>query len=171
MPVAGDIAKKARERVPITWEALAGSAAYGDTFLQGRVDSTKQELFGEVVSADDELDEYGPVGVDYAGLMVAIAVIPPGADYWASQSIAHSARQGNENKSFLDRASKLWDLHAHLLEESRRLYPQVKGLLKGALRGRQGGVMVAADPDPLLHVTPDPSAFGRPFELPPVVVR
>ena len=172
MAVAGEIANKARERIPVTWDVLASDDRYGDSFLQGRVDSVKQRLFQVIVDPVNELSTYGLLTVDYAGIQVALSVIPAGADYWASQSIQHSAVGKNEQKTFLDRVDKLWELHDRLVKDAANLLPDVELTLPiGVLKGRPKSVMTASDAidSDDTFVTHNPFEFERPFDRPPVV--
>jgi hypothetical protein len=167
MAITGEIAQKARERIPVTFDALARDGdRYGESMIQGRIDSTKRILFGEVVDADEEATLYDPLATDYAGIKVAIALIPAGADYWASQNIQHTATNRNEQKLFLDRAEKLWHLQGELQAEAAALLPLVEDLLgPSPITGRKPGVMAVKDTDDdEPFVTTDPFAFERAFE-------
>lgn len=167
MAIAGEIARKAQEHIPATWHALASdsiSGRSGEALLQGRVDSTKRRLFGEVIPAEEEVDTYDPLVIEYAGIMTALAVIPAGSDYWASQSVQHSAVGKNEQKSFIDRSKRLWDLHERLTVEAAGLWPEVSGLIPGTIRRRQRIIGVADAGDSSQMATPDPFSFERPFQ-------
>jgi hypothetical protein len=168
MPVLGEIAKKAQERMPATWTALAGREDFGEDGLQGRVDATKQELFGTVADAEDELALYGPLGCDYAGVAVALRLIAPGYDHWMSTAYQWGAQGRNETKVFLeDRAAALLRLRDQvLIPEEQRLYPMVADLLVGVIVPRHASVMLSRQPQDEGHVTPDPLTFEPAFERP-----
>lgn len=167
MAITGEIAQKARERIPATWHALASDSVAGrsgEELLQGRINSTKQRLFGTVVDGELEAATYDPLVIDYVGIMVALSVIPAGADYWASQNISHSAVGKNEQKTFIDRSKRLWDLHEQLTLEAAGMWPDVSTLIPGVIKKRTRiiGVADAGDSDNM--ATPDPFTFERPFQ-------
>ena len=171
MPVLGDIARKARERMPATWKALAGRDEFGEEGLQSRTDDVKYRLFGEVVAHDQEMVRYGPLGTDYAGVVLALELIVPGYDHWNASATSWSASGKNENKTFLNRADGLLKLRDEILKpEEARLYPLVADLLVDVLEPRRRMVPRAADPLDAHHVTPDPFSFEGPFERPLVVI-
>src|SRR5687768_15379793 len=118
MAVPGAIAAAARGHLPVTWAALADdSDRYGETELQRKVDYVKFNLFGEVVAAEVEDTLYDPNIIEYAGKLVAIQIIPAGADYWASQAV----QQGSGDRyqgTWVDRAAALWRLHEKLVAEA-----------------------------------------------------
>jgi hypothetical protein len=168
VPVLGEIAKKARERMPLTWTALAKSgSSLGEEGLQGRVDAAKQELFGEVVAPEDELAAYGPMGTDYAGIVVCLKLTAAAYDHWMSQAVQMGATGKNETKTFVDRANAMLKFRDEILiPEERRLYPIVKGLLVDLLTTVREGALTVANPTDIGHVTPDPLTFEPAFERP-----
>lgn len=171
MAVLGEIARKARERMPATWNALSERATFGDDGLQGRVDAVKSRLFGEVVEPDEEFLAYGSLGTDYAGVVVALELIAPAYDHWMTAATSWSASGRNENKTFVNRAEALLKFRDEILEpEERRLYPLVQELLVGVMEARRIGIALSRMPLPEDHSTPDPLEFERPFEAPRVVV-
>lgn len=171
MPVLGEIARKARERIPATWIALSERKGFGEEGLQGTVDSVKESLFGEVVVPEDERTAYGPLGTDYAGICVALALVGPGYDHWMSAATSWGASGRNENKTFIDRAQALLKLRDEILVPAEAaLYPRVAHLLIGVLTPKRGGIMASRNPRSEEHVTPDPFGFEEPFERPTTVV-
>lgn len=169
MPVLGEIAKKANERMPATWTALAGRVGFGEDGLQGRIDATKQELFGEVCLPEEEIVLYGILGCDYAGVVTALRLIPAGFDHWNASALQWGAQGKNENKTFSDtRATDLLRLRDELVAEERRLYPLVAYLLVGVISGRRSGIIQMRQAEDAGHVTPDPLTFEEAFERPRV---
>lgn len=167
MPVLGEIAKKAQERIPATWTALAGRDGFGEDGLQGRLDATKRELFGIIAAPEDELALYTPLGVDYAGVVLALRLIPAGYDHWLASAYQWGATGKNETKVFLEnRAEALLKLRDQvLIPEEQRLYPLVVDIIVGQPR-RVVGIIMSRQPEDAGHVTPDPLTFEPAFERP-----
>ncbi len=167
MPVLGEIARSARERIPNAWLALAKSPALGEDTLQSQVDKAKYELFGSVVDADEELALYGPIGVDYAGVVVCLRLAAAGYEHWMNQAVQMGATGKNETKTFIDRANAFLKLRDEILiPEERRLYPLVQDILPGVLLPQRTSVMLTAQPTDAEHITPDPLTFEPSFERP-----
>lgn len=103
------------------------ASQYGEVSVNQRLDFIKYSLFGTSVDQSIEGSSYNPVQLLLAGKMLAMEVIPAGADYWADQAIGYSAsaRSSSENVSYPDRISSLWRVHARLLVESEKLKAQL----------------------------------------------
>lgn len=167
MPVLGEIAARASGHMPATWEALSKRQQFGEEGLQRRVDTVKEILFGEVAPYDQELALYGPLGVEYAGICVALDLVSAGYDHWMAAATSWGASGRNENKTFIDRAQALLKLRDEVLVPAEeRLYPRVADLLVGVLVPKRQGVMTAQQPRAADHVTPDPLTFEPPYERP-----
>ena len=123
----GPIAWRARSEIPATWDALVLASQYGEVSVNQRLDYIKYSLFGTSVDQSVEGSTYNPVQLLLAGKMLAMEVIPAGADYWADQAIGYSAsaRSSSENVSYPDRISSLWRVHSRLLVESEKLKAQL----------------------------------------------
>jgi len=123
----GPIAWRARSEIPATWDALVLASQYGDVSVNQRLDYIKYSLFGTSVNQSIEETSYNPVQLLLAGKMLAMEVIPAGADYWADQAIGYSAsaRSSSENVSYPDRINSLWRVHSRLLVESEKLKAQL----------------------------------------------
>lgn len=123
----GPIAWRARSEIPATWDALVLSSQYGEVSVNQRLDYIKYTLFATVSNQTDEESFYNPTQLLLAGKMLAMEVIPAGADYWADQAIGFSAsaRSSSENVSYPDRIASLWRVHARLLVESEKLKSQL----------------------------------------------
>lgn len=171
MPVMGEIASEARERIPDTWTALSQKRTFGDEGLQRAVNRTKARLFGEVVAPGDELSLYGPIGVSYAGIVVALDLIPAGYDHWNAAATDWTAQGRNEAKTFLDRAAGLLKLRDDILIPlEQELYPSIADILPGIVIPKRAGVLMARTPDSQEHLSPAPEQFEPPFERPVVAV-
>lgn len=123
----GPIAWRARSEIPATWNALALASQYGEVSINQRLDYIKYSLFGTSCDQTAEANFYNPVQLLLAGKMLALEIIPAGADYWADQAIGYSAsaRSSSENVSYPDRIASLWRVHARLLVESEKLKLQL----------------------------------------------
>jgi hypothetical protein len=166
MPVLGEIAKKARERMPASWSALA-ERQDGEGILQSRVDAAKLELFGEVAAPEEELALYGAMGVEYASVVAALKIVVPAYDHWMAQAISVSATGKNENKTYVERATALLKWRDEvLIPEEQELYPLVTDILVGVLVPKRKNVMRSRIAVSSEHLTPDPAGFFPPFEIP-----
>lgn len=123
----GPIAWRARSEIPATWDALVLASQYGEVSVNQRLDYIKYSLFGTSVDQSLESSLYNPVQLLLAGKMLAMEVIPAGADYWADQAIGFSAsaRSSSENVTYPDRIASLWRVHARLLVEAENLKAQL----------------------------------------------
>lgn len=171
MAVLGVIAATAREQLPITWDALANDPRYGEPGLQRAVELVKFKTFGMSVEPDLEEDTYNPLIVEYVGKLVALQIIPAGADFWSSQTRTLTAKSGNETKAFNDRVADLWRLYDRLRAEVTALYADAAKSTVGTdlpgLRLRKGARIKVADPGGALDgfVTGNPQAFARQHAL------
>jgi len=163
VPIAGAIAERARRVIPITWDALAVDARYGDGLLQDTVDLVKENIFGSVINTGIE-DTYPLRLLDFAGKLVALELITPGIDLW--MNMPTSERAQDENRTWVDRAEKLRKLRDELLVETRKLSPEMEALIaeltgfRPARRATTAPGLSTID-DELL--TPSPQEFARPY--------
>lgn len=160
MPVEGKIAQYAQGELPLTWSALAASSDFGESFLGRKVNGVCIKLFNEALTpqVQEALDERV---ADYAGKLVALELIGPGIDYWGKQPVSIGATGRNENKGYKDRASDMRDLRAHLLEQTRIMWPEVEALLPGRRVNRVANVPRVKDIE--IALTPNPMDFDPPF--------
>lgn len=166
MAITGAFAQKARENMPVTWAALEKSRDYGEQLIQGKIDLVKLRLFGSVVSTASE-STYDLRVQDFVGRLIAIELVPAGADFWSSQAVSVSAEGKRENKQYLDRVRNLWQLHERLLESTRNDLEEVELILDvqpASRKRKQRGIAVGIPTS--VHVTPDPFGFPTPFGLP-----
>lgn len=159
MAVPGLIAQAAKSHLPVTWTALANDERYGEAELARKVDYVKFNLFGEVVLPEEEALLYDPNVIEYAGKLVAIQIIPAGADYWATQKIVDSSG-GHHNASFIDRSTALWRLHEKLVAEAAASRPDIDGSVTVRPKRRRIPVGVR-DTTSTKLTTLDPHAFPR----------
>ena len=123
----GPIAWRARSEIPATWDALALASQYGEVSLNMRLEYVKFSVFSTNVDQTIEANIYNPTQLLLAGKMLALEIIPAGADYWSDQAIGFSAsaRSSSENVQYPDRISSLWRVHARLLVEAEKLQAQL----------------------------------------------
>lgn len=169
MAITGEIARKAREYMPATWDALLNDARYGEALLQARVDIAKLKLFGTELTAEQE-SIINPLVADYIGKIVILEIVPAGADYWANQATNISATGRNETKEYLDRVEKLWMLRDRIFAETRAEWQEISVILGVSMRKpRRSPSIRVGRPDPNTHLTVDPDTFGAPYVVPVVV--
>lgn len=162
MAVEGAIAEAARRVLPVTWDALSRDTnRFGDALLQSIVDTVKDTLFGNVVTAQAE-DQYPLRVIQYAGKMVALELIPAGIDFWMNELLQESASGVAEQHTFVDRADKLRQQGERLGWEITRDSNDIYALLGRRPNRRVPvmGISISAD-DVLL--TPNPREFPAPF--------
>lgn len=133
----GIIAQRARFQIPATWDALASASLYGEPGIQYQIDYVKFDLFGSVCDQNMEANLYNPVLLEYAAKLVALQVIPAGADYWSSRIITITTTGTNESKTFPDRISALWKTHTRLIQEVEDMKDDVKRFLGQSLVTRR----------------------------------
>lgn len=163
MSVQGDIAKAAQGELPETWRALAEIATgYGDPFLERRLNSVMTQIFGRVLTVEEQggLDHRV---LDYAGKTFALALINPGIDYWSKQKMMLSAGE-RETSTYANRASELKELRKYLLEETRNMLPEVNVLIPDMRVVSRAVPMVR---EPQNQHTPSPYDFEEPYGPPP----
>lgn len=112
--------------MPETWDGLSKSSLFATPFLQHKVDYVKYRLFASVVSPSQEASVYNPIVLEYAGKFVALQLIRPGMDYWASQPVTESISGADEQVSFTDRSKTLLDLEKALRADIADLAPLVQ---------------------------------------------
>lgn len=171
MAVGGTIALNARSELPLTWEALSSAPAYGDPFLQRKVNTVMVRLFG-IILDEDEQDALDLLVADYAGKMVALQLVVPGIDYWSKQQTGVSATGRNETKTYKDRAQDLKDLQKLLLIETTNLWPDVQALLVSRRTNTLAAVpRVGQIGDTTVPNTSDPRDFEPAYAPPTDVTR
>lgn len=160
MAVEGAIAERTRGILPVTWDALAGDSRYGDGLLRSTIDTIKERIFGTVgLPATESLQPL--IVIDYVAKLAALELINPGIDFWMNEPVAESAEGTNENHAFVNRAEELRQLRAFLIDETRRLAPEVDPLIDFT--------RISNAPRPRLNtiedefLTPSPQEFPRPF--------
>lgn len=151
--------------MPVTWAALEGDSRYGENSLQRRVDAVKSRLFGAVVPAEEEADTYPSLVVEYAGKLVALAVIPAGEDYWAAQTIMDNSGE-KFSGTWIDRAESLRRLRRELIAETRAIAPEVAAILGTTIRVTKVRPRVGVRTPRAGHVTATPEDFPKDFALP-----
>lgn len=165
MAVPGAIAAAARGHLPVTWAALADdSDRYGEIELQRKIDYIKFNLFGEVAEPEDEASLYNPNIIEYAGKLVAIQIIPAGADYWASQAVQQGSGERYQG-TWVDRSAALWKLHEKLVAEAAATRPDIDGSVIVKAKRRRFPIGVR-DSESTKLVTTDPHTFPRESERP-----
>jgi len=149
----GPIMLAARAQIPATWDALARSSTYGPELLQRTTDVIKFRVFTTTAANADESSFYDPIELDYAGKLVAIQVIPAGADYWSDQLQSETTSGTNESISYPDRIASLWRIHARLLTETEQYRSEFQAQY-GRIPDTRVSVPKVSKTGPL--VTPDP---------------
>lgn len=167
MAVPGAIAAVAQSYLPVTWNELATNApGYGEETLQQKVDFVKYQLFGSVIDPNTEDQLLDPLVIEYAGILVALQIIPSGAEYWSAQRTSFTA-QGDRNEvvTFGDRSEALWKLQQQLITKSRSMLPDVQAILGTTIKARvrRPPISVGEAGDTGL-LTPDPFQFPRQSE-------
>jgi len=159
--VAGVIAERTRGILPVTWDALSSdSQRFGEGLLRTTIDTVKERVTGQNVLPAME-SAYPLLVIDYLAKLVALELINPGIDFWMSEPLSESASGTNENHTFTDRAEALRLLRGDLLDETRRLYPEVAPLIAYK--------RISLAPRPRLNtiddelLTPSPQEFPRPY--------
>lgn len=161
MAVEGAIAERTRGILPVTWDALQrDTSRYGDGLLRSTIDTVKERVFG-TVSAPATEATYPLIVIDYVAKLAALELITPGIDFWMNEPVSESATGTDENHAFVDRAEALRELRKSLLDETRRLAPEVGPLI--------GYTRLSNAPRPAINtlddefLTPSPQEFPRPF--------
>jgi hypothetical protein len=160
MPVTGAIADRARGVLPIAWDALSRDVRFGDGSIQAVIDLTKERVLGTGLATGAE-GTLPLIVVDYLAKLVALELISPAIDYFMNEPLSESATGTNENHTFTERANELRLLRAALLDETRRLKPDVDPLI--------GYRPTSNSPRPALNtindefLTPSPQEFPRPY--------
>jgi hypothetical protein len=165
--ITGPIVQAASEELPQTWKKLSDAeSGFGTAALERRVKAVMDELFGEVLSAEEQA-ELDSLVVEYAAKLIALKLITPGIDFWSKQPTSAGATGRNEQKSYPDRAAALKDLRKQLLEETREMWPSVEPLVPLRRRRIRGPVPVVSD---VVNAhTPDPHGF-EPLYGPPETI-
>lgn len=149
----------------MTWAALAADSRYGDAGLQRRVDFVKANLFGRPMETAEE-ETLDPTVIEYAGKLVAISVIPAGAEYWAAQKIQDNSGE-RVSAQWTDRSEKLWKLHKQLISETRVMLPDVQAILGTNVRVTRARPRIGvSDNTSDKFVTGDPFGFERTYIAP-----
>lgn len=148
----------------MTWDALSkDTTRFGETLLRNTIDTVKFRVTGTNLAPTSEAASYPLIVVDYLAKLVALELITPGIDFWMSEPISESATGTNENHVFTDRAEALRLLRDDLLDETRRLWPEVAPLITFR--------RLSAAPRPRINtmddefLTPSPQEFPRPYRV------
>lgn len=115
----GVIADRARAHLPITFDALSRDSKFGDRRIQDTVEAVKSRVFSTTVVATAEISLHRLVR-EYLAKLVALALIPPGMDYWQRQhSQISTGRDPVEIETFPDAIKTLGEIQDRLLAETR----------------------------------------------------
>lgn len=159
MAIEGFIADRLQGTLPITWDALLNDPRFGEEFLQNVINLAKENVFGEVITAEEE-EQHPLMVLDFAAKIAAIELITPAIDFWMNQPISESATGVNENHTFIDRARTLEDLRRQLIADTRRLASEI-AVLVGFRRFSPRRALINTLDDEFL--TPSPQEFPRPY--------
>lgn len=160
MPLTDTIIAKARDEMPLDFDAIVEKVSGGQDLVERRAQSIMIKLFGAELdgTAQAALD---PLVSDYAGKTLALALINAARSYWSKQAVSIGATGRNENKTFSDRAIYLRELRQNLIEETRSLFPDVELLLPNYRGSRVANV--PRTQQAIGVATPDPFAFEPPY--------
>lgn len=164
MAVEGAIAERLAGIFPVTFDALSRETKRfdGDGLLRSAIDTTKERIFGTVVSPVAEA-AYPLMVIDYVAKLVAIEIIPTAIDYWMSEPITVSTTGTNETTSYTDRANQLRLLREDLLKVTRAAAGEMAPLI--------GFTRISNAPVPKINtmtdefLTPSPQEFPRPYAV------
>lgn len=122
------IALEAHDLLPETWDALqTATDTYGPDALKRRHDRVIKRIFGVLVT-DEEMELLNDVVIEYAGIKLALAIVPAGIDYWSAQAMSHTAGQ-RESKAYKDRSEHLRKIAEGWTREAAALWPDVQPLI------------------------------------------
>lgn len=150
----------------MTWDALLNDRRYGPAALRRRCDYVKRNVFGTSAPDDDLETALDPIVVEYCAKLVALQVIPAGAEYWAAQKISDSAGE-RQVAMWTDRAAALWKLHDALVQDVADLKPEADAIL-GTVRRvvRRRPLIKVSQNDNDAMLTPNVSDFERQAAVP-----
>lgn len=159
MAVAGVIAERVSGILPVTWDALSQDARYGETRLRETIDYMKFVVLGKTVAPSAEAAQ-PLIVVDYIAKLTAIELCTAGIDFWMNEPVSESASGTNEYHVFVDRAAALEKQRARLVEDTRRVAPQIADIVDFRAFSPRRPLSSTID-DPFL--TPSPQEFPRPY--------
>jgi hypothetical protein len=148
----GAVARMARRRVPIAWDALRNYVEYGDPGLQEIVELVKLRSLpdGMIVTAADE-ESLDVRVTNYVALLAAIEVLKVAMEYWTGQYVTQTAVGSAEVRSYPDRiaaAEKLLPILMHDADVARAeaeiVLGQIGGLVTSGATMVDGGPLVTA---------------------------
>jgi hypothetical protein len=166
MPLLDEaFAQQARTELPKTWDELANDRILGVEGMEKRVRSVMFQLFGRVLTADEQ-DQVDNLVAEYAGKKIALKLVGPGLDFWSKQPTQITATGRTEMKSYSNRAEELRKWREIAVVELKEMWLDVEPLLPGFR-------VPVGSPSPVVellgsdgHVTPDPDEFEPPFAPP-----
>lgn len=160
----GAIALRAREYMPVSYDALARDARYGERLIQNRISSVKYRLFATVVSPGLEATTYDLFVQEFVGKMSCLQLVPAAIEYWSDQHTSVSTTGTQESVAYPDRIRSLQALQEWLIAEVRRDKPDIDAVIGVTIRRRGRYPKVSTTRE---LVTPDPGCFpptfGRPW--------
>lgn len=160
MAVAGVVAERIAGILPVTWDALSKDTRYGETRLRQTIDYVKYIVLGKVVAPTAEAAQPLTV-VDYIAKVTAIELCTAGIDFWMNEPVSESATGTNEQHAFVDRVAALEKQRARLVEETRRLAPEIADLVDFRAFSPRRPLSSTIDDE---FLTPSPQEFPRPFQ-------
>lgn len=159
MAVAGVIAERVAGILPVTWDALSKDTRYGELRLRQTIDYVKFLVLGKVVTPTAEAAQPMLV-IDYIAKVTAIELCTAGIDFWMNEPVAESATGTSEQHVYVDRAAALEKQRARLVEETRRLAPEIADLVDFRAFSPRRPLSSTIDDE---FLTPSPQEFPRPF--------
>lgn len=170
MPIATidtPIAVEARDLLPETWEALAEADTFGPDALERRHNRVVRKIFG-VLLTDAEQDVLSDDLIEYAGKMLALAIIDPAIDYWSKQIQSRTVGE-RESSTYKDRVEDLKQLKKDWTAQTAGLYVEISDQLPIRPRRAQDAPRVIQAGETVAHVTAQPfdiePAYGPPEEV------
>lgn len=160
MAVTGAIAERIQGIIPVTWDALVNDSRYGENMMRTAIDTVKTRVTGTNISPLSE-STYSVLVVDYLAKVTVLDLITPAIDFWMNQPLAETTTGTSEVVSFTERVEALNQLRKDLLEETRRLEPQIAPLINYTTIKKAPGAAINTLNDDFL--TPSPQEFNRPF--------
>lgn len=159
----GAIALRAREYLPVSYDALVRDARYGERLIQNRISAVKYRLFATVISPSLEATTYDLFVQEFVGKMSCLQIIPAAIDYWTDQHTSVSTTGTQESVAFPDRIRSLQALQEWLVAEVKRDKPDIDAIIGVTIRRRGRYPKVSTTRD---LVTSDPGCFPPTFGTP-----
>lgn len=160
MPVAGVIAERISGILPVTWDALSKDTRYGELRLRQTIDYVKFVVLGKTVTPTAEAAQ-PMIVIDYIAKLTAIELCTAGIDFWMNEPVAESATGTNENHMYVDRADALAKQRARLVEETRRMAPDIADLVDFRAFSPRRPLSSTINDE---FLTPSPQEFPRPYQ-------